>query len=335
MALLVAGQEAGAYRAAGAWVGSVSAGRVRAFEAHVGGADATTRWDVASLTKPMAVVDLCMREVSAGALALDRPIDETLPAFITPRALLGHRAGLPAWKDLVLALPPGGFRPGARATRLALTALVRQAARDVTLERGCEYSDLGFMLLGAWLEARGGPLRERVRGYRSVPERARAWRVEGPPRFVSMGACPWRGREVVGEVHDPNAWAWGGAAGHAGVFASAGRVGRWALRLARGAAPGIDPGVVRAFWERPRDGATWALGWDTPTPGASSAGATVAADAVGHLGFTGASVWVEPSRGLVLVLLTNRVALGAEAQVALKAFRPVFHDAVRAALGGG
>ncbi|MCC6620238.1 MAG: beta-lactamase family protein [Deltaproteobacteria bacterium] len=330
--LLVAGRDEGAFPAAAAWVGVASMAGVRAFEGYVGGAERKTRWDVASLTKPMAVVDLCMREVSAGALDLDAPIEPTLPAFITPRALLGHRAGLPAWKDLVAALPPG-FRPGSRATRLALLALVRQAAREASPERGCEYSDLGFMLLGACLEARLGPLAERVRGYRPIPERVRAWRGRGLPAYAGAGWCPWRGREVVGEVHDPNAWAWGGAAGHAGIFASARRVGRWVMGLARGMAAGIDPGVVRVFWERPTDGATWALGWDTPSPGASSAGATVGGDAVGHLGFTGTSVWVEPERGLVIVLLTNRVALGPEAQARLKAFRPRFHDEVRAALG--
>ncbi|MFO0751069.1 MAG: serine hydrolase domain-containing protein [Myxococcota bacterium] len=328
--LLAEGVADGAFPSASAWV---SADGRAIGEAHVGLARRDTRWDLASLTKPMAVVDLCMRGVSDGSIDLDLRVADDLPAHLTVRALLGHRAGLPAWKDLVAALPPG-FAPGARSTRLALDALVRQAARESDPGRGVDYSDLGFMLLGRWLERRAGrPLRALARGYRSVPERRAAWTAG--PRFVSCGHCPWRGREVVGEVHDPNAWAWGGAAGHAGLFATVGAVGRWATRLERGRAPGIDPGVVRAFWDAGQraPGATWVLGWDTPSSAGSSGGSTVSASAVGHLGFTGTSVWIDRGHGLVMVLLTNRVAAGPDAQPRLKAFRPRFHDAVRERLG--
>lgn len=328
--LLADGVASGAFPAAAAWVGD---GARCLAEACVGGAEASTRWDVASLTKPMVVVDWCMREVSAGRLGLDEAVADDLPGHLTVRALLGHRAGLPAWKDLVAALPAEA-RPGSPATRLALDALVRQAARESDPARGVEYSDLGFMLLGRMIERRtGGSLRDVARGYRPIPERAARW--SPGLRYLTCGPCPWRGREVRGEVHDPNAWAWGGAAGHAGVFASAGAVGRWAARLATGRAVGIDPGVTAEFWDPAAraPGATWVLGWDTPSAEGSSAGVTVSASAVGHLGFTGTSVWVDRGHGLVIVLLTNRVALGPEAQPRLKVFRPRFHDAVRAALG--
>lgn len=324
--LLDEGVAAGAFPAASAWV---SADGRRVGVAHVGAAHARTRWDLASLTKPMAVVDRCMRGVSDGSIDLDMPIAADLPAQVTVRAILGHRSGMPAWKDLVAALPPG-FTPGSRTTRIALEALVRQAARDADPSRGVEYSDLGFMLLGRWLERRSGRrLRSLVPGYRreSPPS-------DKLPLFVSCGYCPWRRREVIGEVHDPNAWAWGGAAGHAGLFATVRRVGRWATDLAEGRAEGIDPGVARAFWDAGArashpPGATWVLGWDTPSPEGSSAGATASPESVGHLGFTGTSVWLDRGHRLVMVLLTNRVALGPDAQPRLRAFRPRFHDAIR------
>ena len=162
--------------------------------------------------------------------------------------------------------------------------------------------------------------------------------------FAPTGFCPWRQRNLVGEVHDPNAWILGGAAGHAGLFGTAGTVGRWALALERLAAedvaspalPGIEGAVVRGFWDRSQMAelrGTWVLGWDTPSPEGSSAGSRVSPEAVGHLGFTGTSVWIDRRDRLVTVLLTNRSALGAAAHTRLKAFRPRFHDGVRDLLG--
>jgi len=210
------------------------------------------------------------------------------------------------------------------------------------------YSDVGFMLLARHFEARFGPLRSLMRGYRPVGPRPAVRRAPHPvrpdaARFVACGLCPLRRRVLRGEVHDPQAWAEGGASGHAGLFATARSVAAWADGLracadgaptpSRGPAAGISSDVVRHFWRdgAPLDGATWRLAWDTPSAEGSSAGTTVASDAVGHLGFTGTSVWVEPSRGLVTVLLSNRVALGDAAQPAMRSFRPRLHDAVRAA----
>lgn len=331
--LLTQGVRARAFPMASAWV--AHGGRVIG-QASVGGASVRTRFDVASLTKPMVVVTQAMRGVSEGWLDLERPIADDLPPFVTPYTLLAHRAGLPAWKDLVAALPPPR-EPGSAHARYAIDALVRQAAREADPTRGAEaqvvYSDLGYILLGRWLEERHSRSLATMTpagSYRPLSAR----RARSIP---SCGWCAWRGREVQGEVHDPNAWVMGGVAGHAGVFASAAEVGQWALGLERADAEGrafsgIDPEVVRWFWDpRHRVGdATWVVGWDTPSPGASSAGRKVSANAVGHLGFTGTSVWIDRAERLVVVLLTNRVALGASAQARLKGFRPAFHDGVRA-----
>lgn len=333
--LLDRGLRARAFTAAQAWV--AHDGRKIA-DAAVG-TSARARFDVASLTKPMVTVTLAMRGVSQGWLDLAAPIAPDLPPSITPYALLGHRAGLPAWKDLVAALPPPRH-PGSPEARYAVDALVRQAAREADPGRGVEYSDLGFILLGRALEDHLGASLAALCPVGAYVESTRASRRG----FVATGPCPWRGRELQGEVHDPNAWVMGGVAGHAGVFASAAEVGRWALGLERLAAgdpvtdasvQGLDPDVVRYFWDPAhRHGdATWVLGWDTPSATGSSAGTRVSASAVGHLGFTGTSVWIDRAARLVVVLLTNRVVFGPAGHPRWKAFRPAFHDGVRDLLG--
>jgi len=335
--LLAAGVAAGAFPAAAAWVAhrgavvaSAAAGPVRL----------ETLWDVASLTKPMVVGSLAMAGVSAGWLSLDEGV-AVGGARPSVASLLAHRSGLPAWLDLAAGVDArlgpwreGAWRAGEARVRAQVEELIAEAAGDA--EAGTVYSDLGYIALGWHLEARlGAPLRRLVPGYRPVDP---GWPPEGAPPpdpevIAPTGPCPFRGRELVGEVHDLNTWVLGGAAGHAGVFVTAAEVGAWALGLARAAegAPGpVDGGVVRAFWEaRRQPGSTWALGWDSPTPGATSAGSRASGASVGHLGFTGTSVWIDREARLITILLTNRVALGDAAQPKLRAFRPRFHDAVR------
>ena len=130
--LLEEGRRAGAFPMAAAAVIDAD-GTVR--EGFVGGATAATRWDLASLTKPRAVVTVCMRLVSEGRLALDRPIAGIGDGGVTARMLLGHRAGLVAWKDLVQGLP-SGFEPGSAAVRRAIAAEGQAAARARGAGRG-------------------------------------------------------------------------------------------------------------------------------------------------------------------------------------------------------
>lgn len=344
-AVLEEGRRAGAWPMASLWVGRGDEG----VEAHVGGASAETLWDVASLTKPMVVGTLAMEAVSDGRLVLDEvmagfePVGaDGLVRDVTPltwRSLLGHRAGLPAWKDLVFALPEPRVA-GSEAARYAVRALVRMAARERDPRRGVEYSDLGFMLLGWLLEERLGVRLNGATAGLGVfcpGERGR--------HVAPAGWCPWRGREVLlGEVHDPNAWVFGGVAGHAGLFATVAEVGLWGrglLRRSRGEPSGsprldrIRPEVVQHFWDPGQRGfdargerSSWVLGWDTKSATGSSAGTLMSPDSVGHLGFTGTSVWVDRVRDLVVVLMSNRVALGPTAIPVIKVMRPRVHDAV-------
>ncbi len=349
-ALLEQGRAAGAFPMGAVWVwcGDEVWG-----EGFCGGASAETRWDLASLTKPIAVGTLAMEAVSDGRIRLGEvAVDGLWPSVVvggppeakagvgelTWEALLGHRAGLPAWKDLVEALPEPRV-PGSEAARYAVMALVRMAARERESGGGVEYSDLGYILLGDALEKCLGTTLQAVSGLGGV-----YCPGGGGGGFAPTGWCPWRRREVgPGEVHDPNAWVMGGVAGHAGLFGTTGSVGHWASGLllrSEGRATGdmrldgIAPNVVNDFWRLSRRGltrtgapSTWVLGWDTPSV-ASSAGRHVSPDAVGHLGFTGTSVWVDRTRRMVVVLLTNRVALGAAALTPWKAFRPHLHETI-------
>jgi CubicO group peptidase (beta-lactamase class C family) len=131
----------------------------------------------------------------------------------------------------------------------------------------------------------------------------------------------------------------GGVAAHAGLFATARTVhrlaGEW-VNAAAGRGRVLDRRVVNHAWNRVASAAgaaqsTWALGWDTPTPGASSAGSRIGPGAIGHLGYTGTSLWIDPSRRVHVVLLTNRIAYGTNAE-GIRALRPRVHDAVFAAL---
>lgn len=340
--LLAEGVREGVFPSAAAWIAADHRPRARAF---VGGATPRTRWDLASLTKPMAVGTLAMREVAAGRLDLDEragaPLGIDDAEAPTVRELLRHRSGLPAWDDLAAAADAAvpGWRPGEPAVRGAVRGrLGALAARAAPTPATC-YSDLGYVALGWLLERRLGHRLDRLfSGFRPPAPAGPAAR---PERFAPTGDDPpRRARELRGEVNDRNAWVLGGGAGHAGLFAPIEAVGGWALGLARAAAGssgGIDGGVVRTFWDpahRAEDG-TWVLGWDTPSATGSSAGRHASPDAVGHLGFTGTSVWVDRAQGLVMVLLTNRVALGPERASAIRAFRPRFHDAVRELLARG
>jgi len=140
-------------------------------------------------------------------------------------------------------------------------------------------------------------------------------------------------------VHDMNAFAMGGIAGHAGLFSDAADLGRIAAALVgawrgeAGAGAVVERDVVREFW-RPAGipDSTWRLGWDGPAERGSQAGERLSRAAVGHLGFTGCSLWIDPERARWIVLLTNRVHPVVATDGRFRAFRPAFHDAAVAAL---
>jgi serine-type D-Ala-D-Ala carboxypeptidase len=155
--------------------------------------------------------------------------------------------------------------------------------------------------------------------------------------------CPWRRRLIMGEVHDENAWAMGGEAGHAGLFGRAHAVDALAccwLRASRGRLREVPAEVLWRFAEKDPvvPGSTRAIGFDTPSPSGSQAGLRFGPRTIGHLGFTGCSVWLDLDGGLCVTLLSNRVHPSRENR-AIMTFRPAFHDLVheeagRAGAGG-
>lgn len=288
---------------------------------------------------------------------------------VTVRHLLAHASGLPAWRpyfEAAMRDPVAGlaFRPPAERTDLAeafargraiLRAAVLAEPLEATPGARALYSDPGFMLLGWVLEkAGGGPLDELCRDRVFAPlaladtffvdEHADASHGGTPRRregrvFAATERCEHRGEVNCGAVNDDNAWAMGGVAGHAGLFSTARDVaalGQAWLDALRGRPSPLDPRVALAFARRDgAPGSTRALGWDTPSAEGSSLGTRLGRGplgAIGHLGFTGVSLWVDVDREVVAALLTNRCHPSRENE-RIKAFRPRFHDAAAAALG--
>lgn len=317
----------------------------------------STIYDLASLTKPLATVTSLVLLIQRGQCRLDACLAEYLEECVecpigsaTLRDLLTHQSGLPGWRGYYERLSPDGTIPSSREERqLAkhkLLNLIR--SEHLIYARGTRslYSDLGFMLLGLIVErASGVPLHEffsecmvhqlgNPRIQFIVPEEQHTFfdRV----REVNGGVAPtevdpWRGRLLCGEVHDQNAGAMGGVAGHAGLFGNVDAImaltGEW-LRAYHGQPAMLDQDLVREFTRRQvKEGpSSWALGWDTPSA-PSSAGCRFSAQSFGHLGYTGTSIWVDPVQRREVVLLSNRVHPTSRNE-AIREFRPVIHDLV-------
>lgn len=308
--------------------------------------DGQTVYDLASLTKILATTTLAMLAVSEGRLELDAPVARYVPAFrgddkalVTIRHLLTHTSGLrpdrPLWRQApdarsalaLVAATPLDSAPGRRTAYSDLGAIVLGQA----VER----------VLGDRLDALA-----RARVFKPLAMDDTRFRPPASwlPRVAATEYdTAWRGRIVRGQVHDEKAAFLGGVAGHAGLFGSAGdllRFGEWMLALL---GDGLSPGTgtdhqrwlarralagcnvtpdsyhpvcpsdrlrmhAREFTRRQDlvSGSSRALGWDTPSP-ASSAGTKLAPSSFGHTGFTGTSLWIDPTRGLVVALVSNRV----------------------------
>jgi CubicO group peptidase (beta-lactamase class C family) len=141
----------------------------------------------------------------------------------------------------------------------------------------------------------------------------------------------YRQRNIQGEVHDENASVLGGVSAHAGLFASAADLAKFAECMLRGGSPILKPETIQLFTKRqPPEASSRALGWDTPSS-PSQSGRYFSASAYGHLGYTGTSLWIDPERELSVTLLTNRTWPDRSSQ-AIKQYRPLIHDAIVEAL---
>jgi len=356
-----------ALKGLGAFTYDANAPGVQADSVQADSVQADTIYDVASVSKVVATTAMAMLLYQRGALDLDLPLVSLVPEFRSPEIegsarvessagvppavarasrprsqvtlaqLLAHSSGLPAYERLF-------ERARTRAELLQAAFTTPLTAAPGTR---AEYSDIGFIILGVALERLAsehnagetldtfcareifGPLAMARTGFRPPA----ALRKEIPPTVDDKA---FRRRIVQGEVHDENASVMGGVAGHAGVFAPAEDVARFAHCTLSAGAPGVSlfrPATVKLFTARQTSppGTSRALGWDTP-PSPSQSGKYFCAASYGHLGYTGTSLWCDPERQLSVTLLTNRTWPDRSSQQ-IKQVRPAFHDAVVECLG--
>lgn len=326
----------------GALVASQGFGRFT-YDEHSSEVQAETIFDLASLTKVLAATAVAMLLYERGKLALDEPLAQILPDFVTLaprhqqewrqavtiRSLLTHCSGLPAYEKLF------GFAATREdLVRAALTTPLRAAPGT-----RAEYSDIGFILVGEVLAANAElpldvfarqeiftPIGMTHTGFNPAP----ALKREIPPTEDDRR---FRNRIIQGEVNDENAYVMGGVAGHAGLFAPATDAVRFAECMLRGGAPILQPETVKLFTRRGNSpaGSSHALGWDTPSWPDSSSGSSFSSVSFGHLGFTGTSLWIDPGRKLSVTLLTNRTWPDRSSQL-IREVRPRVHDAIVEAL---
>jgi len=306
-----------------------------------------TAYDVASITKVVATTATAMMLFQRGLLDLETPMGELLPGFVVGRMpgesarhvrlrhLLAHSSGLPGYVELFRSVtsPAGLYR-----ACLQLPLEAEPGTRT-------EYSDIGFILLGKALEV-------------LTREYLAAWvrrEVFDPLGLSSTGFCPpaasrpqippteedtdFRKHRIQGEVQDEHAWLLGGSAGHAGLFSNVPDLLRFSAEIL--AAAGVRDKaerpllftaetVERFAGRQEPEGSSRALGWDTPSRD-SSAGHLFSPHSIGHLGYSGCSLWIDLEAAVAAVLLTNRTWPDRQNQ-SIRSVRPAFHDAVRESL---
>ncbi len=292
-----------------------------------------TPYDLASVTKPFAGGAVAAALVAGRQLDLDVPAARWVPGVdprVTPRHLLLHTSGYAAWLPLYEGVAPAMW--GSDAAR---AAVIEAAWRSPLVQAPGEvhtYSDLGFLTLLAVMEAAGGArIDELVQKLVLDPVGADLrW---GWPGAAATEDCPVRGHVVEGEVHDLNTAAMGGRSTHAGLFGTATELGRLTAALvdeASGRTHGL-PSLADAWGAQ--GAGSHRLGWDGVSHGAyTSTGSAWPADGVGHLGYTGTSIWVAPRQEVVVALLTNRVH-PVDDKGPIRAARPRVHDAVARCVG--
>jgi len=303
-----------------------------------------TVFDLASLTKAVATTSMAMILFERGILDLETPVAQLLPDFVTlnppdqkatreavtVRMLLAHSSGLPAYEKL--------FEFAQNRKELLHAALTTPLTAGPGTR--AEYSDIGFILLGEILERLAAePLDQFVQ--REIIANLGLTRTCFVPPLQIRSEIPptendqtFRKRIIQGEVNDENASVMGGVGGHAGMFASAVDLAKFAESLLTNGGAFVKPATIALFTRREESppGTSRALGWDTPSH-PSSSGTHFSATSFGHLGFTGTSLWIDPKRHLSVTLLTNRTWPDRSSQQ-IRVVRPLLHDAIVEALEG-
>ncbi len=319
-----------------------------------------TVFDLASLTKPLGTGLAALWLASKNRIDLNASLAKTLPEWKLPKfekvtldMLLDHTSGLPAvrsfWKDI---------HDGEAKLHESQKVLGKEKARevikhmlaDVTMEADpgtkTVYSDVGFIMLGYVIEhITSMPLdvflEREIYKPLGLQNDLFFVRLDDPNRHKKFGRrvfaatedCPWRKKVLQGEVHDPNAWAMNGVAGHAGLFGTIDGVYKLMVALwesYKGDGRHFLGGTVKRFWTRSKrlPNTTRALAWDTPTVNNSSAGKRFSQASIGHLGFTGCSVWLDLSTDIMGVFLANAVHPTPDKDGAMQKLRPRLYEVI-------
>jgi beta-glucosidase-like glycosyl hydrolase/CubicO group peptidase (beta-lactamase class C family) len=309
--------------------------------------DTNSIYDVASLTKPIVTTTALMMLAQQHRLDLDLPVGSYLPDFaasahsdpdpswraqVTVRMLLLHDSGLPGHRDFY----KDAQGHDAILSRVVAEPLIHKPGTQV------EYSDLGFILLGEIVERLTGQALDAFAKQKIFAPLGMDRSQFNPPRSLRKDIAPtekdttYRKRLIRGEVHDENAWAMGGIAGHAGLFSTAPDVAAFAQMILNGGIYAherlLARSTIQQFTARETIGdSARALGWDVPAE-PSSSGRYFSPKSFGHTGFTGTSLWIDPERKLFVALLTNRV-YPTRSNEKIRQVRPALHDAIFEALG--
>jgi len=295
---------------------------------------AETIFDLASVSKVVGTAAMAMLLYERGHLDLDVPVAGVIPQFakgdarrqdVTIGMLLAHSSGLPGYIPL--------YQEAGTRERLLQAALAVPLQADPGAHT--EYSDIGFIILGAALERIADEPMDRFCAREVFGPLGMQQTTYCPPASLRAGIPPtqddreFRQRIIQGEVQDEHASVLGGVAGHAGLFSNAADLAAFAHCMLQGGRPLLRADTVELFTRR-HGGSSRALGWDTPgTP--SQSGKYFSPRSFGHLGYTGTSLWIDPEPRLAVVLLTNRTWPDKKSQL-IKEVRPQFHDAVLEAL---
>lgn len=297
------------------------------------GVTLSTVFDLASVTKIVATTAMAMMLFEQGHLDLQEKVVRRLPEFrsedsrrdqVTVEMLLAHASGLPAYVRL--------FEHA--KDRESLLKLAFQVPLEKDPGAHAEYSDVGFILLGEWLQR---TVSESLDNFCSrevfAPLGMKSTRFNPPIKMRSeipptVDDQTFRHRIIQGEVHDENASVAGGIAGHAGLFSNTSDLMKISACMLGSGRQLWSPETRELFTRRRSTpiGTSRALGWDTPSA-PSQSGKYFSSRSFGHLGYTGTSLWIDGERKIAIALLTNRTWPDNQSQL-IKQVRPAFHDAV-------
>jgi CubicO group peptidase (beta-lactamase class C family) len=285
-------------------------------------------YDLASLTKVIFTVTAIENAVKEKRLHLSAPVKRYLPWFPSDKVkvveLLTHSGGLPWWLPFYRKIKFNGhwLSERVRIKRFLKKMRIKNRGQHV-------YSDIDFIVLGFILEAiyKKDLLSVWQKTKKQLGKNSLHFCVNNKPKFkkgdyAPTERCPWRKKTLQGEVHDDNTWAFGGVSSHAGLFGTIKDVEQYAMCLRR------------RYRKNPRSarykrlpGSDWAQGYMMPSKKGSTAGRYFSPRSIGHTGFTGTSIWFDPQKDLIVVVLSNRVH-PTRYNLNFRTLRPLIHDAV-------